>query len=155
MAKNLILAISFGFKLNSNLKYPTTLLCFISDEENVMVQMEGTVPSDGSSVHMSVLSGGRTLDIYKCTDFNCSFGCLNSSKRYHCPLCDNKPQKPGRMRRHFIKMHSGKQLVQHEGDEEGCCLPPISRDSALPFSDEYLFGSSFTKISFFKPSKIG
>ena len=80
------------------------------------MQMESPVPTDGNSLHMSVLCGERTLDIYKCTDFNCSFGCLNSSKRYHCPLCDNKPQKPGRMRRHFSKMHAGKQLVQHEGE---------------------------------------
>ena len=65
------------------------------------------------NVHISVLASDQTLDIYKCTDPSCEHFCTKTNKRYHCPLCNNKPQKPGRMRRHFEKMHSSKQIVQH------------------------------------------
>ena len=76
---------------------------------------------DGSNtehnVHISVLANDQTLDIYKCTDPSCEHFCTKTNKRYHCPLCNNKPQKPGRMRRHFEKMHSSKQIVQHGGND--------------------------------------
>ncbi|XP_027059084.1 uncharacterized protein LOC113685740 [Pocillopora damicornis] len=69
------------------------------------------------NVHISVLGNDQTLDIYKCIDPACEHFCTKTNKRYHCPLCNNKPQKPGRMRRHFEKMHSGKQIVLHEGHQ--------------------------------------
>lgn len=74
------------------------------------------------NVHISVLGNDQTLDIYKCTDPGCEHFCTKTNKRYHCPLCNNKPQKPGRMRRHFEKMHSGKQIVQHEGVANVCAI---------------------------------
>lgn len=69
------------------------------------------------NVHISVLGNDQTLDIYMCTDLACEHFCTKTNKRYHCPLCNNKPQKPGRMRRHFEKMHSGKQIVRHGGEK--------------------------------------
>lgn len=90
------------------------LFCYFSREAEVEV-------ADGhnteQNVHISVLGNDQTLDIYKCTDPACEHFCTKTNKRYHCPLCNNKPQKPGRMRRHFEKMHSGKQIVQHEGHQ--------------------------------------
>jgi len=70
-----------------------------------------------ATVHLSVLAGSQMLDVYRCPDpSRCPFPCTKSNRRYHCPLCDNKPQKPGRMRRHFFTMHAGKHVIEHEGE---------------------------------------
>ena len=89
---------------------------FISREAEV-----GVADGDNTenNVHISVLGTDQTLDIFKCTNPACEHFCTKTNKRYHCPLCNNKPQKPGRMRRHFEKMHAGKQIVLHGGEALG------------------------------------
>lgn len=91
------------------------LFCYFS-REAVVEAADGH--NTEQNVHISVLGNDQTLDIYKCIDPACEHFCTKTNKRYHCPLCNNKPQKPGRMRRHFEKMHSGKQIVLHEGESK-------------------------------------
>ena len=102
-------------KINNKL-WTNGFIIYISREAEV-----GVADGDNteSNVHISVLGTDQTLDIFKCTDPACEHFCTKTNKRYHCPLCNNKPQKPGRMRRHFEKMHSGKQIVQHGGETLG------------------------------------
>lgn len=79
------------------------------------VELNTAPDNQAATVHLSVLYGSQMLDVYRCPDpSRCHFPC-KSNRRYHCPLCDNKPQKPGRMRRHFFTMHAGKHVIEHEG----------------------------------------
>ncbi|KAK3735459.1 hypothetical protein QZH41_020321 [Actinostola sp. cb2023] len=87
-----------------------------SRNDNLPTDLVPAADNLEATVHLSVLAGSQMLDVYRCPDpSRCLFPCTKSNRRYHCPLCDNKPQKPGRMRRHFFTMHAGKHVIEHEG----------------------------------------
>ena len=60
--------------------------------------------------HPSVLGDNQALNIDRCKNTDCD------CRLYHCPLCTCLPNKPGRIREHFKKIHAEKLIIRYKGE---------------------------------------
>ncbi|EDO49033.1 predicted protein [Nematostella vectensis] len=76
--------------------------------------------------HPSVLREQESLDVCRCKNTECD------CRLYHCPLCTCLPNKPGRIKEHFKKIHSEDLIIRYQGFQMlrcklGCCRPSGKR----------------------------
>lgn len=60
--------------------------------------------------HPSVLAQCQPLNINRCKNTDCD------CRLYHCPLCTCLPNKPGRIREHFKKIHAEELIIRYRGE---------------------------------------
>ena len=59
--------------------------------------------------HTSIMTGKSSLDTKRCRNTDCD------CRLYHCPLCTCLPNKPGRIKEHFKKIHSTDFIIRYQG----------------------------------------
>ena len=67
--------------------------------------------------HVSIMTDTKnTLDTKRCRNTDCD------CRLYHCPLCTCLPNKPGRIKEHFKKIHSTNFIIRYQGMIQNGCL---------------------------------
>ena len=79
------------------------------DDHVFKVLLNNLSPATSCFCHPSVLSEKNNLDVRRCKNTFCD------CRLYHCPLCTCLPNKPGRIREHFKKIHAQDLIVRYQG----------------------------------------
>ena len=79
------------------------------DDHIFKVLLNNLSPATSCFNHPSVLNERNNLDIRRCRNTFCD------CRLYHCPLCTCLPNKPGRIREHFKKIHAQDLVVRYQG----------------------------------------
>lgn len=80
------------------------------DDHVFKVLLNNLTPATSCFCHPSVLSEKNNLDVRRCKNTFCD------CRLYHCPLCTCLPNKPGRIREHFKKIHAEDLIVRYQGN---------------------------------------
>lgn len=80
------------------------------DDHVFKVLLNNLSPATSCFCHPSVLNEKNNLDIRRCKNTFCD------CRLYHCPLCTCLPNKPGRIREHFKKIHAQDLIVRYQGE---------------------------------------
>lgn len=59
--------------------------------------------------HISIMTEKTSLNTRRCRNTDCD------CRLYHCPLCTCLPNKPGRIKEHFKKIHSTDFIIRYQG----------------------------------------
>lgn len=81
------------------------------DDHVFKVLLNNLSPATSCFCHPSVLNEKNNLDIRRCKNTYCD------CRLYHCPLCTCLPNKPGRIREHFKKIHAQDLIVRYQGEK--------------------------------------
>lgn len=81
------------------------------DDHVFKVLLNNLSPATSCFCHPSVLNEKNNLDIHRCKNTFCD------CRLYHCPLCTCLPNKPGRIREHFKKIHAQDLIVRYQGEK--------------------------------------
>lgn len=81
------------------------------DDHVFKVLLNNLSPATSCFCHPSVLNEKNNLDIRRCKNTFCD------CRLYHCPLCTCLPNKPGRIREHFKKIHAQDLVVRYQGEK--------------------------------------
>lgn len=81
------------------------------DDHVFKVLLNNLSPATSCFCHPSVLNEKDNLDIHRCKNTFCD------CRLYHCPLCTCLPNKPGRIREHFKKIHAQDLIVRYQGEK--------------------------------------
>lgn len=92
------------------------------DDHVFKVLLNNLSPATSCFCHPSVLSEKNNLDVNRCKNTFCD------CRLYHCPLCTCLPNKPGRIREHFKKIHAQDLIVRYQGKNNSYLLVPGSKD---------------------------
>lgn len=79
------------------------------DDHVFKVLLNNLSPASSCFEHPSVLNEKNNLDVNRCRNTFCD------CRLYHCPLCTCLPNKPGRIREHFKKIHAQDLVVRYQG----------------------------------------
>lgn len=79
------------------------------DDHIFKVLLNNLSPATSCFNHPSILNERNNLDIRRCRNTFCD------CRLYHCPLCTCLPNKPGRIREHFKKIHAQDLVVRYQG----------------------------------------
>jgi len=79
------------------------------DDHVFKVLLNNLSPATSCFCHPSVLNEKNSLDVRRCKNTFCD------CRLYHCPLCTCLPNKPGRIREHFKKIHAQDLIVRYQG----------------------------------------
>lgn len=79
------------------------------DDHIFKVLLNNLSPATSCFNHPSVLNERNNLDVRRCRNTFCD------CRLYHCPLCTCLPNKPGRIREHFKKIHAQDLVVRYQG----------------------------------------
>lgn len=83
------------------------------DDHVFKVLLNNLSPATSCFCHPSVLNEKTNLDVHRCKNTFCD------CRLYHCPLCTCLPNKPGRIREHFKKIHAQDLIVRYQGKNCG------------------------------------
>ena len=87
------------------------------DDHIFKVLLNNLSPATSCFCHPSVLNEKNNLDVRRCRNTFCD------CRLYHCPLCTCLPNKPGRIREHFKKIHAQDLVVRYQGKKShNCCV---------------------------------
>lgn len=81
------------------------------DDHVFKVLLNNLSPATSCFCHPSVLNEKNSLDVHRCKNTFCD------CRLYHCPLCTCLPNKPGRIREHFKKIHAQDLIVRYQGEK--------------------------------------
>lgn len=102
------------------------------DDHVFKVLLNNLSPATSCFCHPSVLNEKNNLDIRRCKNTYCD------CRLYHCPLCTCLPNKPGRIREHFKKIHAQDLIVRYQGYQMLRCKLGCSRPSGTKvFNSHY------------------
>lgn len=79
------------------------------DDQVFRVLLNNLSPATSCFSHPSVLNEKNNLDVRRCRNTFCD------CRLYHCPLCTCLPNKPGRIREHFKKIHAQDLVIRYQG----------------------------------------
>lgn len=79
------------------------------DDQVFKVLLKNLSPASSCFNHPSVLNEKDNLDVHRCRNTFCD------CRLYHCPLCTCLPNKPGRIREHFKKIHGQDLIIRYQG----------------------------------------
>lgn len=79
------------------------------DDQVFKVLLNNLSPATSCFKHPSVLNETDNLDVHRCRNTFCD------CRLYHCPLCTCLPNKPGRIREHFKKIHAQDLVIRYQG----------------------------------------
>ena len=82
------------------------------DDQVFSVLLNNLSPASSCFSHPSVLNKKINLDVRRCRNTFCD------CRLYHCPLCTCLPNKPGRIREHFKKIHAQDLVIRYQGKRE-------------------------------------
>ena len=80
------------------------------DDQVFKVLLNNLSPASSCFSHPSVLNAKDNLDVRRCRNTFCD------CRLYHCPLCTCLPNKPGRIREHFKKIHGQDLIIRYQGN---------------------------------------
>lgn len=95
--------------------------CPKEDDQVFKVLLNNLSPASSCVSHPSVLNEKDNLDIRRCRNTFCD------CRLYHCPLCTCLPNKPGRIREHFKKIHAQDLVIRYQGFQMLRCKLGCSR----------------------------
>ena len=82
-----------------------------ADDHVFKALLTNVTPATNCFNHPSVLSEKNSMDVRRCKNTDCD------CRLYHCPLCTCLPNKPGRIREHFKKIHGQDLVVRYQGEK--------------------------------------
>lgn len=90
------------------------------DDQVFKVLLNNLSPATSCFDHPSVLNEKNSLNVCRCRNTFCD------CRLYHCPLCTCLPNKPGRIREHFKKIHAQDLVVRYQGKEKARMRVPLN-----------------------------
>lgn len=90
------------------------------DDHVFKVLLNNLSPATSCFCHPSVLNEKNNLDVRRCKNTFCD------CRLYHCPLCTCLPNKPGRIREHFKKIHAQDLIVRYQGKNSSYLVQTIN-----------------------------